>query len=240
MKEGWAVKSIDEICTISGGGTPSKAVAEYWRGDIPWVSPKDMKSEEIVDSIDHVSPRAIQESATSLIQPGAVLIVVRSGILARTIPLAVAGAQVAINQDIKALSPHTLVDSRFMFLQLLARTPDLLAFVSRGATVHRLGTEFIRGLKVVLPPLHEQQRIVAILDEAFAAIATAKANAEKNLENTKRLNHGILDTVFSPLAQNENLLKRLDSVSAILNGYAFKSSDVSASARLKCGACQRL
>ncbi len=197
MKEGWAVKSIDEICTISGGGTPSKLVAEYWRGDIPWVSPKDMKSEVIVDSIDHISPKAIQESATSLVQPGAVLIVVRSGILARTIPLAIAGAQVAINQDIKALSPYTLVDSRFMFLQLLARTPDLLAFVSRGATVHRLGTEFIRELKVVLPPLPEQQRIVAILDESFAAIATAKANAEKNLQNARAVFERHLDYTFS-------------------------------------------
>src|SRR5947207_3933723 len=97
----WRRAKIGELCQIRGGGTPSKAVKRYWQGDIPWVSPKDMKSDVVSDSIDHISREAIEGSAASLIPKGSVLIVVRSGILARIVPLAITGADVSINQDLK-------------------------------------------------------------------------------------------------------------------------------------------
>ena len=86
----WPKKTISEICQIRGGGTPSKAVKRYWEGRIPWVSPKDMKSEIVADSIDHISMEAIENSAASMIPKGSVLIVVRSGILARIVPISIA------------------------------------------------------------------------------------------------------------------------------------------------------
>ena len=62
-----------------------------------------MKSETIADSIDHISPEAIAHSATNLVTKDSILMVVRSGILARLVPIAIAGRDLAINQDIKAL-----------------------------------------------------------------------------------------------------------------------------------------
>ena len=109
--------------------------------------------------------------------------VVRSGILARTVPIAVAGRALTINQDLKALCPGPAIDSWFLYYLLEAKMPVLLALVSCGATVHRLITDQIRDVSFMLPPFGEQRRIVAILDEAFESIATAKANAEKNLQN---------------------------------------------------------
>jgi type I restriction enzyme S subunit len=73
----------------------------------------------------------------------------------------------------------------------------LLSLVSRGATVHRISTDHIRDLALLLPPRPEQQRIVGILDEAFDGIATAKANAEKNLQNARALFESHLQSVFS-------------------------------------------
>lgn len=152
MNAKWAIKKINDICDFRGGGTPSKAKESYWRGDIPWVSPKDMKFDVITDSIDHISSQAIEESTTNLISSGSVLVVVRSGILARTVPVAIAGRDVAINQDIKALCPHDGIDSWFLFYFLKSRLEEMLALASRGATVHRIMADQIRTIEIPVPP----------------------------------------------------------------------------------------
>jgi type I restriction enzyme S subunit len=197
MKSGWAKRSIDDICTFRGGGTPSKKTPSYWKGDIPWVSPKDMKSDVILDSIDHITTEAIAHSTTNLIPANSILVVVRSGILARTIPVAITGRNVTINQDIKALCPNDSVDPWFLFYYLKSRLSEMLALASRGATVHRIMADQIRDMDIPVPPVSEQRRIVGILDEAFAGIATAKANAEKNLQNARALFESHLNAVFA-------------------------------------------
>lgn len=197
MNNGWQTKTLGEVCQFRGGGTPSKAVDRYWRGDIPWVSPKDMKFNVVSDSIDHISRDAIAGSATSLIPKDSVLLVVRSGILARTVPIAITGRPLTINQDLKALCPNKEIDARFLYHLLSSKMDVLLSMVSRGATVHRLMTEQVRSLDFTLPPLPEQQRIVGVLDEVFEGIATAKANAEKNLQNARDLFESHRQSVFT-------------------------------------------
>jgi len=197
MRKGWQRRTLGEVCQFRGGGTPSKSVELYWRGNIPWVSPKDMKFDVVSDSIDHISQEAIHDSATSLIPKDSVLMVVRSGILARIVPIAITGRDLTINQDLKALCPSGELDARFLYHLLESKMDELLSMVSRGATVHRLMTDQIRNLDLVLPPLAEQQRIVGLLDEAFAGLATTKTNAEKNLQNARALFESHLQSVFT-------------------------------------------
>jgi type I restriction enzyme S subunit len=222
VKSSWPRKTIGEVCQFRGGGTPSKAVDRYWRGNIPWVSPKDMKFDVVSDSIDHISMEAIDGSATSLIPKGSVLVVVRSGILARIVPIAVTGRELTINQDLKALCPDGTVDAMFLYHLLHSKMGDLLGMVSRGATVHRLMTEQIRSLSFILPPLPEQRRIVGILDETFEGIATAKANAEKNLQNARALFESHLQSVFTERGEGWEE-KPLADLCDIKHGFAFKS-----------------
>ncbi len=66
LPSGWAWSSFDSIGETLGGGTPSKAAPEFWNGSVPWVSPKDMKVDVITDAHDHISPSAIEHSATRL------------------------------------------------------------------------------------------------------------------------------------------------------------------------------
>jgi type I restriction enzyme, S subunit len=214
VRKGWPTKTLGEVCQFRGGGTPSKAVEHYWCGDIPWVSPKDMKFDMVSDSVDHISEQAINNSATSLIAKGSVLIVVRSGILARTVPIAIAGRDLTINQDLKALCPNGTIEARFLYYLLNSKMKLLLSMVSRGATVHRLMTESIRSINFVLPPPSEQQRIVGILDEAFSGIVIAKANAEKNLQNARALFESRLQSVFTQRGPGW-LEKKLSEVCAI-------------------------
>src|SRR5690554_6619555 len=67
VPEHWALHKLKYIARFSGGGTPSKENLAYWNGDIPWVSPKDMKVEAITSAEDSVTTEGLQNSSTSLI-----------------------------------------------------------------------------------------------------------------------------------------------------------------------------
>ena len=110
----WPRKRIKYLCRFAAGGTPDKGNPEYWNGRIPWVSPKDMKSTTIDDTEDHITKEGLESSATKIIAPGAVLLVVRSGILRHSIPIAINRVPIALNQDMRALIPISQVDARFL------------------------------------------------------------------------------------------------------------------------------
>jgi len=195
--EGWVEKNLGDVCDFRGGGTPSKAVKRYWKGRIPWVSPKDMKFDVVSDSIDHISTEAIEDSATSLIPKGAVLIVVRSGILARIVPIAITGRELTINQDIKALCPNNMVETRFLYDLLESKMPILLSMVSRGATVHRLMTEQIRSLRFPLPPKAEQRRIVGLVTLIRIETQRLESIYQRKLTTLDELKKSLLQQAFS-------------------------------------------
>src|SRR5689334_24540076 len=143
--------------------------------------------DEVITAEDKITLEAVRASATNLVPPNSILCVVRSGILARKFPVAPTAREVAINQDIKAIIPSKKLDARYLYYFMKASEPSVLAGVTTGATVHRIGTDALRNLELPLPPLEAQRRIVAALDEAFAAIAIATANTEKNLANVREL-----------------------------------------------------
>jgi type I restriction enzyme S subunit len=147
---------------ITGGGTPSTANKQYWNGTIPWVSPKDMKSWYIDETQDHISPRALEETAVRLVPKGAVLIVVRGMILAHTFPVSVTAKEVTINQDMKALSPADDLLPEYLAYILRARASSILREVEIAAHgTRRLKTDTL--MQVIVPdiPKDSQQRIVA-------------------------------------------------------------------------------
>ena len=197
MKVAWEDRALLDVVDVVGGGTPSTKRAEYWNGSIPWVSPKDMKGSEVTDLEDHITEQALSDSPASIVKAGAVLVVVRSGILARTVPLAIAMTDLCINQDLKALVPRPSVTSKFLYLALQAQASTILAMASRGATVHRLPSESLMGLRLRVPAIPEQDRLVAALDEAFEAIAMARAHTEQNLRNARELFDSNLNSVLT-------------------------------------------
>ena len=89
----WAPARLSDLGPWIGGGTPSKANPAYWNGPIPWVSPKDMKTRVIRETVDGITTEAIERSSAKLVPPKAVLIVTRSGILAHSLPVAVTAVE---------------------------------------------------------------------------------------------------------------------------------------------------
>ena len=161
------VVELGRLVTIVGGGTPSKARPEFFVGDVPWVTPKDMKVWTVVDSEDHISPAAIDASAAKLVPAGSVLVVIRSGVLKHTLPVAIAGRPVTLNQDMKALICDERTEPRYLAFFLKNAEPKLLATV-RGTTADNIPIDELRALRIPLPPIGEQRRIAEILEKAQA------------------------------------------------------------------------
>ena len=182
---GWRTATIGGACTVFSGGTPSKENADYWRGPIPWVSAKDLKADRIFDAELHISQQACEESAAKMAPIGSLLMLVRGMGLANGIQIGEVFSPVAFNQDLRAIVPPPTVDSRFLLLALRYRLADggkgVLSSAAHGTL--KIDADALRQVEFPVPPLQEQARLVAILNEAFEGIATAKANAKRNLHN---------------------------------------------------------
>jgi type I restriction enzyme M protein len=158
--------ALGDVAMLGSGGTPSKANADFWRGDIPWVSPKDMKSLVLTDTEDHVSTNAVENSATKLLPAETVLVVVRSGILQHTLPVAITARPMCTNQDILAITPDTArLDPKFLLFVLKGRSGEILRDgIKTGVTVESFHNGFFKTFEIPLPPLEEQRRIVAEIE----------------------------------------------------------------------------
>lgn len=152
-------EKLSNLLNITGGGTPSKNNEQFWGGNIPWVSPKDMKTEYINDSIDHITQEAIKESSTNLIPEGSILLVTRSGILQHTLPIAINTRELTINQDIKALinKEPKKINSLFAYTQLKIREKEILSMVKTGATVQSINTDYLKKLELYIPDINLQE-----------------------------------------------------------------------------------
>ena len=184
VPEHWEVHRLKYTVLFTGGGTPSKANASFWSGHIPWVSPKDMTRDRLHDTADHISNEAVTASATSIVEPGAVLMVVRSGILRRTIPVAINIVPMALNQDMKALRPrHGNIKSEYLQLLIQGNQTALLgAWRKWGATVESIEHGLLANSPMPIPPLSEQIAIVRFLDDASRRISTCYLAVEREIE----------------------------------------------------------
>lgn len=167
----WEFQKLKYVARFVGGGTPDKSTPEFWNGDIPWVSPKDMKTDEIFDTEDHITAEGLESSATNLVQPGAALIVVRSGILRHSIPVAINRVPAAINQDMRAILPNEACDVRYLARLITGFQAELLRLWSKeGATVESLEYDLVASTEIPIPPLATQEGIVEFLDRETADI----------------------------------------------------------------------
>ncbi|MEA5504869.1 restriction endonuclease subunit S, partial [Halotia wernerae UHCC 0503] len=192
-----STQPLRELVTVQGGGTPSKQNPFFWDGLIPWISPKDMKSREINNSIDHISEEATLKSSAKLLEAGSVLIVVRGMILAHTVPSAILRRSTAINQDMKALFPNEKITPEFLCCVFWTLNDSLLELVEKSThDTRKLETPKLLNFKIPLPPLSEQRRIVAYLEELQTKIDTMKRLREQAMTELGGLLPSILDKAF--------------------------------------------
>lgn len=185
------------VLQIIGGGTPSKKHAAFWSGTILWVSPKDMKRWIIDDTEDHITSQAVASSSAKLIPERAVLVVVRGMILARMWPVAIAGTELTINQDMKALCPSSGLIPEYLGYALRGSEPEVLNRVETAAHgTKRLKTKTLEAVDIPIPPASEQHRIVDHLDGVQAQVAELRRLQAASAIELERLSGAVLAQAF--------------------------------------------
>ena len=197
LPESWCVATLNDIARPIGGSTPSKSDASFWTdGTVPWVSPKDMKVFELRGSEDLVSEKAL--ARLSLIPEGGILVVVRSGILSRILPVAINHLPVTINQDMRAFVPAPEISARFIAWQLLANQREILAKCSKdGTTVASVEAVALASFPLALPPAAEQHRIVAKIEELFSELDQGVTSLETARQQLKVYRQSLLKNAFA-------------------------------------------
>jgi type I restriction enzyme S subunit len=191
------VERLQDLVTLQGGGTPSRANPFYWKGSIPWIRPQNMKTREIKDSTDRITQEAIRNSSAKLLPAGAVLVVVRGMILAHTVPAAVLRVPAAVNQDMKALIPAEGLAPEYLNTSLWALNRRLLSFVERSTHgTCRLRTQDLLDFTIPVPPLAEQHRLVATLDGLRDWVDELTASQDATQAELDALLPSILDQAF--------------------------------------------
>lgn len=195
----WDITPLKYICRFMGGGTPSKENASYWTdGSIPWVSPKDMKSTIINKTEDYITPFAVKNSSTNFIKAGSLLMVVRSGILQRTIPVAINTVDVTLNQDMKALSFSEHINTEYVMNFIIGNNNSLLnVWTKEGATVESIEFNYLANSPMVIPPINEQEKITNFIrDNSNKVDLLIKFNA-KQIEKLKEYKTTLINSAVT-------------------------------------------
>lgn len=182
---GWQWRALDELAKLESGHTPSRRYPEYWGGDVPWISIRDAKAHHgrtIYDTTEKTNELGIKNSSARIL-PAKTVCLSRTASVGYVV---VTGQPMATSQDFVNWICGEELEPEFLQYLLLAEGTDLLRFAS-GAVHQTIYFPEAKAFYACVPSRAEQQRIVTLLDEAFDGISTAKANAEKNLQNAQNL-----------------------------------------------------
>ena len=194
MKEGWEYKRIKDIGTVIAGTTPNTNIAEYWDGNLCWISPAELDgSHYLYDSRKKITEAAVKAKSLRLLPEGTVILSSRAPIG----KVVINKVPTYCNQGFKCVVCDKEVYNEFLYWWFWGKT-EFLNSLGTGATFKEISKKVVEEILIPVPPLSEQQSIVDYLDSAFAKIDAMKANAEKALNEAKALFQASLKEMLEP------------------------------------------
>mgnify|MGYP001551231690 CR=1 FL=1 len=177
----WEVKRLGELGTWRGGMTPSMQNPSYWvNGDFPWISSGDIKVSQLSETSQNVTSQAVMQGAAVVVPAQTIVLVTRSGILRKYLPVALIDKPMAINQDIKALIPHEGICSKFLLHAITCAGDKILASCMKsGTTVESVEFSWLKPFALPIPLIEEQEAIASVLSEMDAEISALDAQRDR-------------------------------------------------------------
>ena len=209
---------VGRVTQWLSGGTPNRSVAEYWVGEIPWISASTLKVSEIHESDQHLTPEAVAVGS-KMAPVGATLLLVRGSALHNEIRAGLVVAPVCFNQDIKALVPSPRIVPKFLTYSLLGRTQDLLKLVSTASnSAGVLDTKLVQSFEIYLPPNPEQRAIAEALSDVDGLLAALEVLiAKKRAVKQAAMQQLLTGKIRLPGFSGEWETKRLGEFASIRN-----------------------
>jgi type I restriction enzyme S subunit len=174
----WPIAQLGQICQTTSGGTPLRSRAEYFGGTIPWVKSGDLTDGDIISCEENITESGLYNSSAKLFPKGTVLVAMYGATVGK---LGILGMEAATNQAVCGITPPPELHRKFLFYFLLARRQKLIA-MSTGGAQPNISQRIIRELRVPVPPILEQHRIVDILSRADGIIRLRREAGKKATE----------------------------------------------------------
>jgi type I restriction enzyme, S subunit len=184
----WETKRLADIATFFSGGTPSTAVADYFAGDIPWITSGDLNQSYIRDVKGRISKSGLENSAAKMVEANTLLLALYGATAGVT---AISEIRAAINQAVLAIVPHR-DDARFLYFKLSHLKGWLITTYTQGGQPNLSG-EIVKSVEISMPSLDEQTAIAAILSAMDAEIALLEAQLAKY----RQLKQGLMQKLLT-------------------------------------------
>ena len=191
--KGWVKDSVERLCReIYGGGTPSKSHPEYYEGgEIPWITSKDMKADILKDSQIHINEDGVANSTARIVPKNSVIMVIRSGILKHTLPVAINAVPITVNQDLKVFIPGNRIVTKFLAYQFKMMERNILSGV-RAVTADNIEFDALKRRELIVPPIELQQEFADFVQQ----VDKSREEVKKSLEKTQQLYDSLMQEYF--------------------------------------------
>ncbi|HRP89609.1 MAG TPA: restriction endonuclease subunit S [Edaphocola sp.] len=204
--QAWEIKKLGEVCETGAGGTPLKTHKDYYEGGtIPWLLSGEVSQGEIYEAKNFITEEGLKNSSAKLFPPNTVLVAMYGATAGQ---VGILRFEASTNQAVCGILPNDKTIPEYIFYCFLEKKEELVAQAVGGAQPN-ISQIKIKNTKIPLPPLPEQQRIVSILDKAFAYIERSRNAAIQNLKNAKELFESYLEKCLNP--DSNDLLDYPDS-----------------------------
>lgn len=195
VPEHWqVVKTTHGFGLIGSGTTPSTDIAEYYEGDVPWVTTSELRETIITDTYDHVSSKALKDlSALKTYPAGSLMIAMYGATVGR---LGILGIAATCNQACCVFAQPISFHTKFVFYWLLMRKPILISIATGGGQPN-LSQDDLRSLRIPAPEISEQIAITEFLDRETAKIDALVAKVEAAIEKLQQYRNALISSAVT-------------------------------------------
>ena len=191
----WVYKKIKDCCKLGSGGTPSRKVPDFYKGDIPWIKTGEIEWNDIYDTEEKITQSAIDNSSARCYKPGVVLVAMYGMGVTRG-KASILRVQAATNQAVCVLEPQSaLLYNRYLLYYFMRNYWDIREKAVGGNQLN-LSLTIIKELNIEIPPIDEQMEIVQIIDNLFDKEQQSKEAAEAVLDQIDLMKKSILARAF--------------------------------------------
>lgn len=185
--------ALSNVLKTASGGTPSRGNENYYNGSIPWVKSGELNYNTILDTEEHLSKNAIDNSSAKIFPAGSLLIALYGATIGK---LAFLGIPAATNQAVCCIFPNANYNLQFLYYYLQLKY-DFLINKAKGGAQKNISQEILKHLEIPVPSLPEQRKIVDEIEKAFRAADKVQKAVQNALEEAKKLKQSILKKAFA-------------------------------------------
>ncbi|MBV6512054.1 MAG: Type-1 restriction enzyme EcoKI specificity protein [Ignavibacteriaceae bacterium] len=200
LPEGWIINKLRDICLTASGGTPSRKISSYYEGNIPWVKSGELNNGVITKTEEYISEEALKNSSAKIFPKGTLLIALYGATIGK---LGFLGMDAATNQAVCGIYKSEVIDLQFLQYYFYHKRNELIKRSAGGAQPN-ISQEILKETELPLPPLPEQHRIVAKIEELFSSLDKGIESLKTAQEQLKVYRQAVLKWAFEGKLTGQN------------------------------------